>query len=102
MGMNKPVSILVMLVLLMACNHEAKNTNASQETKNVSINKDSIQKEKVDLEAISKNNKVGSIKDVPFYRELLSKLNDAKDTIYICSRHFLEKFNTLENQNSLV
>jgi len=99
--MNKPVSILVMFALLMACNYETKNTNASQEAKNVSIN-DTIQKEKVDFEEISKNNKVGSVKDIPFYIELLSKLNDAKDTIYICSRHLLEKFNILENQDSLV
>lgn len=101
MEMNKLFSILVLFALLTACSYKSKNTNASQEARNVNI-KDSIQKGKVDLEEISKESKIRFIKDIPFYNELLSKLDDTKDTIYICSRHLLEKFKPLENHDSLV
>ncbi len=98
--MNKFLSILL-VALLMICSCQSKNTKTSQESKDVNL-MDTLQTEEVGFKELSKDSEIRFVKDIPFYEELLSNLNDPRDTIYICSRHLLNKFNTIEHGDTLV
>ncbi|HPR74000.1 MAG TPA: hypothetical protein PLX41_10105 [Bacteroidales bacterium] len=91
--------ILVVFALFVACGHNSKSSNTVLGERNKII-KDSIPKEKDALNRNAENRSIRFVKDIPFYSELISTLNDKKDTVYICSRWLLEKFNTVENQNT--
>ena len=101
MEMSRFIAILIVFSLF-ACSNKSKNAQIIQEAKSIVVSRDSIQKKEADLEKINKNNRKQFIKDIPFYTELVSKLNSKKDTIYICSRHLLDKFRTIEKRDSIV
>ena len=101
MEMSRFIFILI-IFSLSACGNKSKNAQITQDAKSTIIKRDSLQNKEADLEKTNKNNKKQFIKDIPFYSELVSKLNSKKDTIYIGSRHLLAKFNTIVMKDSII
>lgn len=102
MKISKLFIILVSL-LFIACGNNSKQSQIAKQSENREEEEVIPQEEKVAVnEHVEKNDKKQFFTDIPFHKELLSKLEDKKDTIYICSRHLLEQFNTLEQQDSII
>ncbi len=101
MEMSRFIVILIVFSFF-ACSNKSKNTPIAQEVKSAIMKRDSLQNKEADLAKTSKNNRGQFIKDIPFYTELVSKLNSKEDTVYIGSRHSLDKFKTIEKQDSIV
>jgi len=95
--------IILISLLLIACGNNSKHKQIVQQAKDIEGKKVVLQKEEITAnEDANRNDKKKYFTDIPFYKELLSKLEDPQDTIYVCSRFLLDKFNVTEKQDSIV
>ncbi len=95
--------IIILSFLFVACGSNSKHNQIAQQANDIKEEKIVLQKEEdTTNEDTNKNDTKQNFADIPFYKELLSKLDDPQDTIYICSRHLLDKFNIDEKQDSIV
>ena len=95
--------IIVISLLFIACGNNSKHNQINQQEKDKKEEKVTLQEEEVAVnEHVEKIINNQYFTDIPFHKELLSKLEEKKDTIYICSRLLLEQFNTVEQQDSII
>ncbi len=96
--------IILISLLFIACGNNSKHNQIAQQAEDKEEEeKVALQEEEVAVsDHIEKDNEKQYFTDIPFHKELLSKLEEKQDTIFICSRHLLEQFNTVEQQDSLI
>jgi len=88
--MNNNICIIIYLIFTLFTNCSYNNSKNTNFTKEIVTIEDSIKKENSTY-----NNRSNYFKEIPFYKELLSKLNNKKDTMYIRPRNSLEKFSSV-------
>ncbi|MDY0083091.1 MAG: hypothetical protein RBR74_07915 [Ignavibacteriaceae bacterium] len=97
--MNKLLLItLLTLSFLISCHNNKTDAQQKEQIIEKKDTVDSIKKGLINEVKLEKK----YFKDIPFYKELQSKLSNEKDTSYICSRHTLNKVNRINVTDSMV
>lgn len=94
--------IFPVCLLLLACGNNSKKLDTEEATSRLEREDVNLNEKTAVAEEFYVESQKLHFKDIPFYRELLSRLDSEHDTVFIYPRHLLDRFDIDESHDSVI